>query len=172
MRDENLDLAREQEKLWSIKMTVIPIVTGILGTIPKGFAKGLEDLEISGDPPNRSIIKIVQNTRKSPGDLRRLTVTYSSVKPSANDGVKNSQRSNDNNSNIIIIIYIYIYWCVCVCVCVCVLSKSSLNLYCTHEVSVVRTFVAVAFPEQKPFYVRLQVSESYHLQGIASELRG
>ena len=34
----------------------------------------------SGDHPNYSIIEIGQNTEKSPGDLRRLTVTQTPVK--------------------------------------------------------------------------------------------
>ena len=34
----------------------------------------------SGDHPNYSIIKIGQNTEKSPGDLRRLAVTQSPVR--------------------------------------------------------------------------------------------
>ena len=47
---------------------------------------------MSGHHPNYSIIKISQNTEKSPRDLRRLAVTQdSSGKPSANAGVKNSQ---------------------------------------------------------------------------------
>ena len=37
-------------------MTVIPIVIGALGTIPKGLEKGLEDLEI------RKQIEIIQMT--------------------------------------------------------------------------------------------------------------
>ena len=48
---------------------------------------------MSGDHPNYSIVEIDQNTKKSPGDLRRLAVTYSRGKPSANAGVKNSQKS-------------------------------------------------------------------------------
>ena len=48
----------------------------------------------SGDHPNYSIIKIVQNTKKSPGYLGRLAVTQTPVKkPSANVGVKYSQKS-------------------------------------------------------------------------------
>ena len=31
-----------------MKVTMIPIVIGALGTIPKGLIKGLEDLEIRG----------------------------------------------------------------------------------------------------------------------------
>ena len=37
-------------------MTVIPIVIGALGTIPKGLEKGLEDLEIGGQ------VKTIQTT--------------------------------------------------------------------------------------------------------------
>ena len=36
------------KKTWNIKVMVIPIVIGALGTIPKGLMKGLEDLEIRG----------------------------------------------------------------------------------------------------------------------------
>ena len=43
---------------------------------------------MSGDNPNNSIVK---NTKKNPGDLRRLVGTQPPVKPSANAGVKNSQ---------------------------------------------------------------------------------
>ena len=62
-------------------MKVIPVVIGAVGINPKDLIKGLEDLfsdfyqRSSGDYPNRSIIKIGQNTEKSPGDLRRIAVT-------------------------------------------------------------------------------------------------
>ena len=62
-------------------MMVIPVVIGALGTTPKGLVKGLEDLEIRGQVetnPNYSIIKIGQNTEKSPEDLKRLSVTQTS----------------------------------------------------------------------------------------------
>ena len=41
--------------------------------------KGLRDKRMSGDHPNYSVVEIVQNTEKSPGDLRRLGVTQSPV---------------------------------------------------------------------------------------------
>ena len=44
-RDKYLDLARElkkNKKLWNMKGTVIPSVTGTLGTIPEWLVKGLE----------------------------------------------------------------------------------------------------------------------------------
>ena len=64
-----------------MKLTVIPIVIGTLGTIPKRLIKVLENLEIkSGDYPDHAIIIIGQNTEKSPGDLRSLGVTQTSVK--------------------------------------------------------------------------------------------
>ena len=72
---------------------VIPIVLGALGTIPKRLVKGLEDLEIreqSGDHSDYNIIKIGQNTQKSPGDLRRLAV--SSERPSASTDGKITQK--------------------------------------------------------------------------------
>ena len=40
------DLAREIKKLWGMRVTVIPIVTGTLGTTPKKLKKRLEDIGI------------------------------------------------------------------------------------------------------------------------------
>ena len=57
-----------------MKETVIVIVIGAPGTIPEGLVEGLEDLEIRGHR-DYSIIKIGQNTEKSPGDLKRLVIT-------------------------------------------------------------------------------------------------
>ena len=56
---------------------VIPIVIGILDTVTKGLVLGLEDLEIRGRVVTiqNSIVEIDQNTKKSPGDLRRLAVS-------------------------------------------------------------------------------------------------
>ena len=47
-RDKYLNLARELEKVWNMKVTLIPIVIGILGIITKGLGQGLEDLKITG----------------------------------------------------------------------------------------------------------------------------
>ena len=51
--DEYSHLDRE---LWNMKVTVIPIVDGTLGMIPKGLVKGLEDFEI------REQIETIQTT--------------------------------------------------------------------------------------------------------------
>ena len=41
---------------------------------------GLGSWQTSGDHPNHSIIENSQNTEKSPGDLKRLAVTWTPVK--------------------------------------------------------------------------------------------
>ena len=45
-KDKYQDLARELKKLWNMKVTIIPIMIGVFGTVTKGLLKGLEDLEI------------------------------------------------------------------------------------------------------------------------------
>ena len=60
-----------------MKVTVIPIYIYALGTIPKGL---VNDWRTSRDHPDNRIIKINQNTKKSPGDLRRLAVTQTPVR--------------------------------------------------------------------------------------------
>ena len=47
-KDKYLDLARELKKLLNMKITIVPIVIAVLGTITKGLLKGLEDLEVGG----------------------------------------------------------------------------------------------------------------------------
>ena len=47
-RDKYMDLARELRKVWNMKVTVIPIVIGLLGTVLKGLKRGFEELEIQG----------------------------------------------------------------------------------------------------------------------------
>ena len=42
-KDKYFDLARELKTLWNMKVTIVPIVIGVLGTETKGLFKGLED---------------------------------------------------------------------------------------------------------------------------------
>ena len=42
-KDKYLNFAREFKKLWNMKVTIVPIVIGVLSTIIKGLLKGLED---------------------------------------------------------------------------------------------------------------------------------
>ena len=66
-----LDLSRELKKLWNMKVKVIPIVVGALGTVRKGLERGLENLEIRGR------IDTIQNTAllQSARILRRVLET-------------------------------------------------------------------------------------------------
>ena len=57
-RDKYLDQAREQKKLWNMWVTVIPIIIGTLGTVPKGLVKGLQVLEIGGQTETRILRKV------------------------------------------------------------------------------------------------------------------
>ena len=47
-KDKYLDLTRELKKLWNMRVKVIPIVIGALGTVPKGLERSLNELEIKG----------------------------------------------------------------------------------------------------------------------------
>ena len=62
-----------------MKETMMPIVNGPLGTIPKDLVRRLEELEIE-DHISYRIEEIDQKTEKSPGDLRRLAITQILVK--------------------------------------------------------------------------------------------
>ena len=56
-------------------MMVIPSLISTFGTVTKGLIKGLEVFvkkRTSRDHPNYIIMKIGQNTEKSPGDLLSL----------------------------------------------------------------------------------------------------
>ena len=66
----------------------------MLGMVPKGLESGAGrgvNWRTNCHHPDYSIAKINQNPEKSPGDLRRLAVTQTPVKPSANAGVRNLQ---------------------------------------------------------------------------------
>ena len=69
--DKYLYLARILTKLRYMRITVIPIIIGALGTV----TGGIRNKRTSGDHPNYRIIEIDQNIEKSPGALRRLAVT-------------------------------------------------------------------------------------------------
>ena len=62
-------------------VTMIPIVIGARGTIPKGLVRELKEWEIGGRVETiYSMVEVGQNTEKSPGNLRRLAVTQTPVK--------------------------------------------------------------------------------------------
>ena len=70
-KDKYLDLTRELKKLWNIKVTIIPIVSGAFGTGTKELLKGLEDLEIRGRVETLQATKLLRMARI----LRRVLET-------------------------------------------------------------------------------------------------
>ena len=84
-RDKYLDLARELKKLWSMKVTITPVVISTFGTVIKGLLKGLEDLEVGGRVESiqttvllktARILRIVLETR---ADLLSLNLQWNTI---------------------------------------------------------------------------------------------
>ena len=80
--DRYLDIARELKKQQNMKVTVIPIVIGALGTVTKGSVQGLEDSDIRGQ------VETIQTTAllRSGRILRRVLETCC-----LSDSVENNQ---------------------------------------------------------------------------------
>ena len=76
-KDKYQHLATELKKKerWNMKVTVIPIVIDVLGTITEGLVQGLEDLEIRGQ------VEIIQTTAslRSARILRRVLETWGNL---------------------------------------------------------------------------------------------
>ena len=70
-RNKYLNLTTELKKIWNMKVTIIPIVIGVFGTVTKGLLKGLGDLEVSGR------VETIQTTAllKTARILRRVLET-------------------------------------------------------------------------------------------------
>ena len=82
-KDKYFDLVRELKKMWTMKVTFIPIVNSTFITVTEGLLKrlgGFGNKRSSGDRSNYYTIEIYQKTEKNPGDLRGLTVPQTSVK--------------------------------------------------------------------------------------------
>ena len=101
-RNNYLDLARELKKLWNMKVMMISIVIGMLGTVTKGLLQRLEELEIRGQVENIQTTALLRSVRirrrvlETWWDLLSLRL---SEKLSANAGGKNSNNNNNNNNN-------------------------------------------------------------------------
>ena len=70
-KDKYLDLARELKKLWNMRVTIVPIVIGVFGTVTKGLLKGLEDLEVGGRVETIQMTALLETARI----LRRVLQT-------------------------------------------------------------------------------------------------
>ena len=101
-RSKYLDLARELKKLWNMKVTIVSIVIGALGTITNGLLKGLEDLEVGGRAETIQTTALLRTARilrwvlETWGDLLSLKLQW---KPSAKTDVKNSKGVNNTKNN-------------------------------------------------------------------------
>ena len=94
-----MDFVRELKKLWNIKVMIISIVIGALGTVTKGLIQGLEDLEIRGRMETIQTTALLRSARIQRRILKNCCHSDSRKKPSANASVKNSKRNNNNNNN-------------------------------------------------------------------------
>ena len=65
-----------------MRVTVIPVAVGALGTVLNGLEKtgGIGSNKKTQNYSDHSIVEISLNTEKSPGDLRRLAITQTPVK--------------------------------------------------------------------------------------------
>ena len=70
-KDKYLDFVRELKKLWNMKVTIVPIVIGALGTVTKGLLKDLEDLEVGGRVETIQMTALLRTARI----LRRVLET-------------------------------------------------------------------------------------------------
>ena len=71
-KDKFLDLSKELKKLWNMKVTIVPIVISVLGTITKGLLKGLEDLEVDWQVETIQTTALLRTVRI----LRRVQETW------------------------------------------------------------------------------------------------
>ena len=95
-RDKCLDLAWVLKKLWDMKVTMIPIVIGALSTVTKRIGTGtgkLRDKRLSGDHPDYSILRSARILRRVLETWGEWFLSNSIEKPSANTGMKNSEKS-------------------------------------------------------------------------------
>ena len=103
-KDKYLDLARKLKKLWNMKVTIVPIVIGALGTITKGLLKGLEDLEVGERVETIQTTALLRTARilrrvlETWGDLLSLKVQWKNYQLML---VWKTQKgvNNDNNDN-------------------------------------------------------------------------
>ena len=57
------DLKRELQKLWNLKTSIVPIVIGALGTIPKSLEKHLNELNAKVNISQMQTIGLLKSAR-------------------------------------------------------------------------------------------------------------
>ena len=84
-KDKYLDLASELKKLWNMKVTIVPIVIGALGTITKGFLKALGHMEVGGRVETIQMTALLRTVRilrwvlETWGDLLSLKLQWKTI---------------------------------------------------------------------------------------------
>ena len=63
-KDKYLDLARKLTKLWNMKVTIVPLVIGALGTVTKGLLKDLKAFEGSGGEETIQMTTLLRTARE------------------------------------------------------------------------------------------------------------
>ena len=84
-KDKDLDLARELKKLWNMKVTIVPILIGVLGTVTKGLLKGLGDVAVGGRVETIQTTALLRTARilrrilETCGDLLSLKFQWKTI---------------------------------------------------------------------------------------------
>ena len=84
-KDKYLDLGREFKNLWNMKVTFIPIVIGVFGTVTKGLLKGQKDLEVGGQVETIQttallrMARILRRVLETSGDLLSLKLQWKTI---------------------------------------------------------------------------------------------
>ena len=98
--EKKLNIARELKKPWNMKVMVIPIVNGALGTVPEGLVRGLEIGESAQTIQNIELLRFYfHSTEKRLRDLRRIVVILTPAKDHWPTLVLKTPREYDNNIN-------------------------------------------------------------------------
>ena len=98
-RDKYLHLAWELKKLWNEKVTVIPVVNGVLGTIPKGLVKELKKLELGGREHVEALLRSAKILRRVPETWRDLLSFRLLGKTISWRWCEKLARNNNNNNS-------------------------------------------------------------------------
>ena len=84
-KDKYFDLVMELKKLWNMKVTIIPIEIGALGTVIKGLVQELEDLDIRWRVETVQttallrLTRILRRVRENWGDLLTLKFQWKTI---------------------------------------------------------------------------------------------
>ena len=85
-KDKYIDFARELiKKIWNMKVTILPIVIGVLGAVTEGLLKGLDDLEVGGRVETIQTTALLRTARilrkvlETWGDLLSLKLQWKTI---------------------------------------------------------------------------------------------